>query len=45
ATPDGKGVPVQSWTTATWPDGSLKWTPHAVGVTATRSPPPGRPRR
>ncbi|MFH8607455.1 Tat pathway signal sequence domain protein [Streptomyces sp. NPDC018029] len=28
---DGTGVPVQSWPTAYWPDGSLKWTAHAVG--------------
>ncbi|MCP3734749.1 Tat pathway signal sequence domain protein [Sphingomonas sp. RP10(2022)] len=26
----GEGVPAQSWTTATWPDGSLKWTAHAI---------------
>jgi len=25
------GTPVQSWTTATWPDGSVKWTAHAIG--------------
>lgn len=24
-------VPVQSWVTATWPDGSVKWTAHAIG--------------
>ncbi|WPO70285.1 Tat pathway signal sequence domain protein [Streptomyces sp. KN37] len=28
---DGKDVTVQSWPTAYWPDGSLKWTAHAVG--------------
>lgn len=28
---DGASVPVQTWTTARWPDGSLKWTAHAVG--------------
>ncbi|MET9062351.1 Tat pathway signal sequence domain protein [Streptomyces antibioticus] len=28
---DGKAVPVQSWPLAFWPDGSLKWTAHAVG--------------
>ncbi|MFD6424090.1 Tat pathway signal sequence domain protein [Streptomyces sp. NPDC060198] len=33
-TDGGKGVPVQSWTTATWPDGSLKWSAHAVGPEA-----------
>ncbi|MGP3982390.1 exo-rhamnogalacturonan lyase family protein [Streptomyces sp. KR80] len=27
---DGKGVPVQTWPIAYWPDGSLKWTAHAV---------------
>ncbi|MGW0533280.1 exo-rhamnogalacturonan lyase family protein [Streptomyces sp. NPDC003032] len=30
-TGDGKDVPMQSWPTAYWPDGSLKWTAHAVG--------------
>lgn len=34
ATADGKDVPVQTWATATWPDGSLKWTAHAVGPEA-----------
>lgn len=24
-------VPVQSWVTATWPDGSVKWSAHAIG--------------
>jgi hypothetical protein len=28
--PDGAAVPVQSWPLATWPDGSLKWTAHAL---------------
>ncbi|MFE8014719.1 Tat pathway signal sequence domain protein [Streptomyces antibioticus] len=28
---DGEAVPVQSWPLAFWPDGSLKWTAHAVG--------------
>jgi hypothetical protein len=28
---DGTGVPVQTWPLATWPDGTLKWTAHAVG--------------
>ncbi|MFE2097620.1 Tat pathway signal sequence domain protein [Streptomyces sp. NPDC059468] len=27
---DGKDVPVQTWPLAHWPDGSLKWTAHAV---------------
>jgi len=26
----GKPVPSQSWITATWPDGSVKWTAHAI---------------
>jgi hypothetical protein len=25
------GTPVQSWTTASWPDGSIKWSAHAIG--------------
>ncbi|MDF9832333.1 hypothetical protein M2103_000543 [Ereboglobus sp. PH5-5] len=31
----GKSIPVQSWTTAWWPDGSIKWTAHAIpaGIT------------
>ncbi|MFI6479371.1 Tat pathway signal sequence domain protein [Nonomuraea sp. NPDC050663] len=24
-------VPLQSWVTATWPDGSIKWSGHAIG--------------
>ena len=28
----GEAVPVQSWPLASWPDGSLKWTAHAVGA-------------
>jgi len=27
---DGGAVPVQSWPTAFWPDGSVKWTAHAA---------------
>jgi hypothetical protein len=30
----GEGVPLDSWTTARWPDGSIKWTGHAVGALA-----------
>jgi hypothetical protein len=30
----GQAVPVQSWPTAFWPDGTLKWTAHAVGPEA-----------
>jgi hypothetical protein len=29
-TPDGVGVPMQSWSIGYWPDGSLKWSAHAV---------------
>ncbi|WP_381563142.1 Tat pathway signal sequence domain protein [Streptomyces eurythermus] len=29
---DGRHVPVQTWPLAYWPDGSLKWTAHAVGT-------------
>ncbi|MCH7232298.1 hypothetical protein L0U85_15750 [Glycomyces sp. L485] len=32
---DGADVPVQTWPLAYWPDGSLKWTGHAVGPDAT----------
>lgn len=31
----GASVPVQSWPLAYWPDGSLKWTGHAVDPSAT----------
>lgn len=27
---DGSAVPMQSWITAWWPDGSIKWSAHAV---------------
>jgi len=27
---DGAAMPVQSWTTAWWPDGSVKWSAHAI---------------
>ncbi|HVK02532.1 MAG TPA: hypothetical protein VM490_03605, partial [Armatimonadaceae bacterium] len=30
-TPGGDPVSVQTWPLATWPDGSLKWTAHALG--------------
>ncbi|MFC4586861.1 exo-rhamnogalacturonan lyase family protein [Sphaerisporangium corydalis] len=30
AAADGAAVPVQSWPLAYWPDGSLKWTAHAI---------------
>src|SRR6266536_366909 len=29
---DGNAVPLQSWPTAYWPDGSLKWSAHAIAV-------------
>lgn len=32
---EGRAVPLQSWTTATWPDGSIKWTAHAIPAGAT----------
>jgi hypothetical protein len=28
----GQAVPVQSWPTAFWPDGSVKWTANAIGA-------------
>jgi len=31
-TPAGETIPVQSWPLAYWPDGSLKWTAHAIGA-------------
>src|SRR6266496_5409906 len=31
---DGSAVPVQSWPLAHWPDGTLKWTGHAVASSA-----------
>ena len=30
-TGSGTPVPVQSWPTGWWPDGSVKWTAHAIG--------------
>ena len=43
----GKPVPVQSWTTAWWPDGSIKWTAHAVPAGEALAPglriEPGKP--
>jgi hypothetical protein len=32
AAADGRGVPLQSWPLAYWPDGSLKWTGHAISA-------------
>ncbi|MEO7598137.1 MAG: Tat pathway signal sequence domain protein, partial [Opitutus sp.] len=38
-TNDGKAVPIQTWTMATWPDGSIKWSGHAMVAEAdTRGP-------
>ncbi|NEE02859.1 Tat pathway signal sequence domain protein [Phytoactinopolyspora halotolerans] len=34
---EGRDLPVQSWTTATWPDGSVKWSAHAVPALADAS--------
>ena len=31
---DGEAIPVQSWPLAYWPDGSLKWTAHAISADA-----------
>ena len=43
---DGADVPLQSWPLATWPDGSLKWSGHALppgaGRTETLALIPGR---
>ncbi|MGA2261662.1 MAG: hypothetical protein ABSH28_09525 [Acidobacteriota bacterium] len=44
---DGKTVPLQSWPLAYWPDGSIKWTGHALSANAGLSGPltllPGNP--
>ncbi|HEY5551596.1 MAG TPA: Tat pathway signal sequence domain protein, partial [Opitutaceae bacterium] len=34
----GAAVPVQSWPLAIWPDGSLKWTAHAIPADAPAAP-------
>ncbi|TDB82760.1 Tat pathway signal sequence domain protein [Micromonospora sp. KC721] len=34
ATAGGAAVPVQSWPIGFWPDGSVKWTAHAIGTEA-----------
>ncbi|MCK0118215.1 Tat pathway signal sequence domain protein [Isoptericola sp. S6320L] len=45
----GEDVPLQTWPTAWWPDGSVKWTAHAVSGDAPRAASyrlgPGRPAR
>jgi hypothetical protein len=33
-TDDGTAVAMQSWPLASWPDGTLKWTGHAIGSSA-----------
>lgn len=44
---DGRATPVQSWTTAWWPDGSIKWSAHAIpagsGASSRLSLGEGRP--
>ena len=32
-TADGKSIPVQSWPTAYWPDGSIMWSGHSIAAT------------
>ncbi|KAI1774500.1 hypothetical protein F4818DRAFT_418100 [Hypoxylon cercidicola] len=32
---DDSQIPLQSWITAYWPDGSIKWTGHAIGGSET----------
>lgn len=43
----GELIPLQTWKTATWPDGSLKWTGHAIAPGAVEGAPfeilPGSP--
>ncbi|SMD22381.1 exo-rhamnogalacturonan lyase family protein [Kibdelosporangium aridum] len=36
-TADGIAVPVQTWPTGYWPDGSLKWSAHAIAAGAPRA--------
>ena len=53
STMDGQAVPAQTWVTGYWPDGSVKWTAHAIGpdaatatayrVTPGRAPTPATP--
>ncbi|MBC2605017.1 Tat pathway signal sequence domain protein [Pelagicoccus albus] len=33
----GEELPLQTWTTAYWPDGSVKWTGHAIAATSAAS--------
>jgi len=37
ATASGDEVPVQSWVTGHWPDGSVKWTAHAIAPGALKA--------
>src|SRR5204863_6163725 len=43
----GQSIPLQSWPMAYWPDGSLKWTGHAIGASSKTVGPltiqPGKP--
>lgn len=41
----GQALPAQSWVTATWPDGSVKWTAHALEAGAGASDITVRPGR
>lgn len=36
---DGAAAPMQSWATAYWPDGSVKWTAHAATFAADEASP------
>ncbi|MET7697322.1 hypothetical protein [Streptomyces sp. NPDC005485] len=36
-TASGDDVPVQSWVTGHWPDGSVKWTAHAIAPGAAKA--------
>jgi hypothetical protein len=38
STVDGQRVPAQTWETGYWPDGSVKWTAHALGPRAATAP-------
>lgn len=44
---NGRSVPVQTWPLAWWPDGSIKWTAHAIPADMALTGPlrlePGRP--
>ncbi|MFF4250059.1 Tat pathway signal sequence domain protein [Streptomyces sp. NPDC001663] len=37
ASADGADVPVQTWITGYWPDGSVKWTAHAIAPDAPKA--------